>query len=70
MGTRCVHQVLVGAARNDAITAMALEIQSELTESFVSNIYCHHPVDASFPDYVRQLTEIDAGSPDDVLIYH
>ena len=70
MGTQCVHQVLVGAARNDAITAMALEIQSVLTESFASNIYCHHPVDASFPDHVRQLTAIGTGSPDDVLIYH
>jgi glycosyltransferase involved in cell wall biosynthesis len=65
-----VHQVLVGAARNDAITAMALEIQSELTGRFESNIYCHHPVDASFPSYVKQLSEIGVGSPDDVLIYH
>jgi glycosyltransferase involved in cell wall biosynthesis len=70
MGTKCVHQVLVGAARNDAITTMALEIQAELTESFTSNIYCHHPVDASFPEYLQQLTEIGEGSPDDVLIYH
>ena len=46
MGTKRVHQVLVGAARNDAITAMALEIQSELAKSFESNIYCHHPVDS------------------------
>jgi len=70
MGTRRVHQVLVGAARNDAITAMALEIQSELTERFESNIFCHHPVDASFPDFVQQLTEIGTGFPDDLLIYH
>ena len=70
MGTRRVHQVLVGAARNDAITAMALEIQSELAESFESTIYCHHPVDSSFPDFVKQLVEIDLGTPDDVLIYH
>jgi glycosyltransferase involved in cell wall biosynthesis len=65
-----VHQVLVGAARNDAITAMALEIQSELTERFESNIFCHHPVDASFPEFVQQLTEIGTGFPDDLLIYH
>jgi glycosyltransferase involved in cell wall biosynthesis len=65
-----VHQVLVGAARNDAITAMALEIQSELAERFESNIFCHHPVDASFPDFVQQLTEIGTGFPDDLLIYH
>ena len=70
MATRRVHQVLVGAARNDAITAMALEIQSVLAESFESHIYCHHPVDASFPEYVKQLHEIGVGSPDDVLIYH
>jgi glycosyltransferase involved in cell wall biosynthesis len=70
VGTQRVHQVLVGAARNDAITAMALEIQSELTERFESNIFCHHPVDASFPDFVQQLTEIGTGSPDDLLIYH
>jgi glycosyltransferase involved in cell wall biosynthesis len=49
---------------------MALEIQSELTERFESNIFCHHPVDASFPEFVQQLTEISAGSPTDVLIYH
>ena len=65
-----MHQVLVGAARNDAITAMALEIQSELTERFESNIYCHHPVDASFPSYVKQLSEIGVGFMDDVLVYH
>jgi glycosyltransferase involved in cell wall biosynthesis len=70
MGTERVHQVIVGAARNDAITAMALEIQSTLHERFESNIYCHHPVDASFPEFVRQLTEIGIASPDDVLIYH
>jgi glycosyltransferase involved in cell wall biosynthesis len=70
MGTKRVHQVLVGAARNDAITAMALEIQSELATSFESNIYCHHPVEGSFPEFVRQVTEIGIGSPDDVLIYH
>jgi glycosyltransferase involved in cell wall biosynthesis len=65
-----VHQVLVGAARNDAITAMALEIQLELTERFESKIFCHHPVDASFPEFVQKLTEIGTGSPDDLLIYH
>ena len=70
MGTKRVHQVLVGAARNDAITAMALEIQSKLATSFESNIYCHHPVDASFPEFVQQLSEIGVGSPDDVLVYH
>ena len=70
MGTKRVHQVLVGASRNDAITGMALEIQSELATSFESNIYCHHPVDASFPEFVQQLSEIGAGSPDDVLVYH
>jgi glycosyltransferase involved in cell wall biosynthesis len=70
VGTQRVHQVLVGAARNDAITAMALEIQSELTERFESNIFCHHPVDASFPEFVQQLTEIGTGFPDDLLIYH
>ena len=60
----------MGAARNDAITAMALEIQTELTERFESNIFCHHPVDVSFPEFVQQLTEIGSGSPDDLLIYH
>ena len=70
MGTRRVHQILVGAARNDAITAMALEIQFALAQRFESNIYCHHPVVDSFPDFVKQLPEIGLGSPDDVLIYH
>ena len=70
MGTRHAHQVLVGAARNDAITAMAFEIQSALAQRFESNIYCHHPVDDSFPYFVKQLPEIGLGSPDDVLIYH
>lgn len=70
MGTRRVHQVLVGAARNDAITGMALEIRSVLAESFESHIYCHHLIDPSFPQFVKQLTEIGEGSSDDVLIYH
>ena len=70
MGTRRVHQVLVGAARNDAITGMALEIRSVLAESFESHIYCHHLIDTSFPQFVKQLTDINVGSSDDVLIYH
>ena len=70
MTTRCIDQVLVGAARNDAITGMALEIRSELAERFESKIYCHHPLELSFPDFFKQLTEITDGSPDDVLIYH
>lgn len=70
MTTRRVHQVLVGAARNDAITSMALEIQDVLDSRFESSIYCHHPVDPSFPDCVKPLSELGEGSPDDVLIYH
>ena len=70
MGTRRVHQVLVGAARNDAITGMALEIRSVLAESFESHIYCQHLIDPSFPQFVKQLTDINVGSFDDVLIYH
>jgi glycosyltransferase involved in cell wall biosynthesis len=70
MSTRRVHQVLVGAARNDAITAMAVKIQLEIAKSFESNIYCHHPVDSSFSEFVQQLTEIGVGFSDDVLIYH
>ena len=70
MGTRRVHQVLVGAERNDAITAMALEIQSVLAKRYESDVYCHHPVDASFPEFVKQLHEIAVGSTDDVLVYH
>ena len=70
MGTRCVHQVLVGAAQNDAITSMALEIRAELAKTYESNVYSHHPVGVSFPEYVQQLSEIGAGSSDDVLIYH
>jgi glycosyltransferase involved in cell wall biosynthesis len=49
---------------------MALEIQIALAQRFESTIYCHHPVDASFPEFVQQLTDIGIGSPDDVLIYH
>lgn len=70
MVTKRVHQVLVGAANNDAITAMALEIQHELSKSFDSNIYCHHPVPSSFPSYVKRLPEIEDGLQDDVLVYH
>ena len=70
MATKRVHQVLVGAANNDAITAMAFEIQQELAKSFDSKIYCHHPVPAIFPHYVKQLPEIEQGLQDDVLVYH
>jgi glycosyltransferase involved in cell wall biosynthesis len=70
MRTKHVHQVLVGAARNDAITSMALEIQLELAKKFDSMVYCYHPVGHSLPEFVKQLTEIGVGTPDDVLIYH
>jgi len=70
MSTKHVHQVLVGAARNDAITSMALEIQLELAKKFDSKVYCYHPVGHSLPEFVKQLTEIGVGTPDDVLIYH
>lgn len=65
-----VHQVLVGAAKHDAITSMAMEIQLKLAENFESNIFCHHPVDSSFPEHVKQLSEIGTGHADDVLVYH
>jgi glycosyltransferase involved in cell wall biosynthesis len=65
-----VHQVLVGAAKNDAITSMALEIQSCLTRFFESEIYCHHPVPPDFPSFVKQISEIEKDTQNDVLIYH
>ena len=70
MSTRRVHQVLVGAAKNDAITSMALEIQTGLSKIFESSVYCHHPVPGDFPEFVKHIHEIDSESPDDVLIYH
>lgn len=70
MSTRRVHQVLVGAARNDAITSMALEIRDIISDTFESDIYCYHPVPDGFPSFVKQISDIDIESSDDIFIYH
>jgi glycosyltransferase involved in cell wall biosynthesis len=62
--------VIVGAENNDAITNMALEIRGALAETFESNLYCYHPVNPSFPQFVKQLSDVEVGSSDDLLIYH
>jgi glycosyltransferase involved in cell wall biosynthesis len=65
-----MHQIIIGAAKNDAITSMAFKIQSVASQHFESNIYCHHLGDSSFPEFVRQISELSNGSSDDILIYH
>lgn len=70
MMRRTVHQVLVGAARNDAITTMAIGIQAELASKFSVSTYSYHNPDESVASLVRPLDEMPEGSSDDVILYH
>lgn len=65
-----VRQFIVGAARADAITNMALDIHRELTGEVRSEIYAFHAVEEALTDQIRPRTMMPSGAPDDVFIYH
>jgi L-malate glycosyltransferase len=70
MTTGRIHQVLVGADANDAITLMALEIRRFLSNSFESLIFSFHPIPKELSEDVVDLSHLEKLTSDDILIYH
>lgn len=66
---RAFHQVIVGAGPGDAITQMALEIQSELREVGSSEIFARF-IDPAMSDEISSLNDLPSARPNDVVIYH
>jgi len=65
-----IHQVLVGAARGDAITNLALEIRDRLRRTAPSEIYAYHVDDAVRGD-VEPLSSFPAASrAPAMIVYH
>lgn len=69
MTNRCIHQVLVGAAGGDAITAMARTIRGALSERATSNIYAHFIAPDAMGD-VLPLDRLGPGRRNDIIVYH
>jgi glycosyltransferase involved in cell wall biosynthesis len=67
---KSVHQILIGAARNDAITHMAFEIREILRDRYISEIFSYHSPSADLIDEVQQISEMPIGTVDDKIIYH
>ena len=71
MHARSVHQVVIGASTRDAITNMALTMQSALRERSVgSDIYAFLGGDHTITDEVIHMDDMPVGGPDDVVVYH
>lgn len=65
-----ISQILMGASRRDAVTNMALRIESGLRKFAPTATYSFHLPDVTVEDDVRPLNDIGVGQPGDVLIYH
>lgn len=65
-----VRQVLVGAARHDAITSIALDVERLLRPGRVCGTYSWFEPDPSVRGEVAHVDEMDEGSPDDVIVFH
>jgi L-malate glycosyltransferase len=63
-----VHQILVGAARHDAITAMARSVRDQLARFVRSEIYAMHR--APDVDDIASLDDLPPARPGRVLVYH
>lgn len=65
-----VRQFIVGAARSDAITTMALDIKRELTAVVESELYAFHSVDPSLQGEILDRHELPVARDNDVFVYH
>ena len=71
MAARSVHQVLIGASTRDAITNMAISLQSALrTKVENASIYAYLGGDYTITDEVVHMDSMPVGTPDDIVIYH
>mgnify|MGYP006268233191 CR=1 FL=1 len=65
-----VRQFIVGAARSDAITTMALDVHRELSASTQSELYAYHSPEESLAHVVHNRHELPTGAPEDLFVYH
>jgi L-malate glycosyltransferase len=64
-----IHQLVVGASAGDAITTMALDLQSGLRRFGDSEIFALYQ-DPSMMDRTRAIHELPTGRPGDLIVYH
>jgi glycosyltransferase involved in cell wall biosynthesis len=67
---KSVHQVVVGAAPNDAITNMALEIREVLRSKYRSDIFSFHSPSAQLQKNIYSLESFPVGDSKNKIIYH
>lgn len=67
---KSVHQIVIGAAKHDAITNMAFEIQKALRNDFHSEIFAYHAPSRDLASQIRMLRDLPRGTRDDKIIYH
>ena len=66
-----VNQVVVGASTRDAITSMALALQSAVRAVVgESHVYAYLGGDYTITDEVLHMDDMPIGTPDDILVYH
>ena len=65
-----MHQVIVGAARHDAITNMAFEIRNILRAEFISEIFSYHVPTNDLLSEIHHLNSLPVGDAGDKIIYH
>lgn len=69
-GAGSVRQVLVGAARHDAITTIALDVERLLGPGRECRTYSWFEPDSSVRGEVFHVGEMDKGTADDVVVFH
>lgn len=69
-GRTKIRQVLVGAARYDAITQVALEIRRLCGSDHETEVFSWFAPDSSVAESISHISACGDGDPDDVLVYH
>ena len=69
MTRRAIHQLVIGAAPDDAITSMAMRLRTALRSRGESELYGLHIHPALHGDVLHAPT-LAPGTPDDLLVYH
>jgi len=65
-----VRQLIVGAARSDAITNMALSIARSISHVADAEIFSFHPVGPDLRSEIKDFAMIPEGEHNDVFVYH
>lgn len=69
MSRASIHQLVIGAAPGDAVTAMAMRVRTALRERGTSELFGLH-IDPALHENVRDWNELQLGTTDGVVVYH